>query len=613
MMFEFPDKKWVIFVPVGLIPVWVEQMEPFVKTYGLVVKPEFIEYTGEQLKKFFSRPLASHTDSVIVLDEVHNLIPWLENRELHAQVDIIGALNQAYKIFALTGTPIYNDDSDLRLLINIVAGKTVLPVSESAYAQQFYDVDPKTAAIQGWVLPMLSKMAGWAQIPVGGVYGKKGLVILLAIMLLLKIYTKADMRRIDYMRPNVALLHNSYRPYLSYHEFSADLNFPTVKYVTNEVSYSNAQIEAWLKFAQGMLTPVELRQMGINPTVQGTKTMQDYISQGRVIGNLVLNDTPPPRFIKIKETIGNKDGIVVYSNFFKEGLQAFETFLGKEHSCRYLLPEDTFESRKKTLLEFKERKFRVLLLHPKLTEGIDILGATQMHVMEPLLEQGAAEQLHARVIRFHSHHHLPEADRIVTIFQWYALPVGIVDGWRKDIQSYKLWTLNTLFTWIERVPESFPSLVAPEGYLQNQSKRSEEFVERLIENLKRDSIDNDQYVGMDLVLERKMPRKPQPPPAPPLQTSSLLLPSASGYGYGYSSRRRTSNYRSRSRSRSRSRARPRPLRPKRRPSSRQRKRPIFRQTQTRRSSTARKRTRSTQKQRSIARKRSISRRRQRAG
>ncbi len=583
-------------------------MEPFAKTYGLDVKPEFIEYTLEQLKKFFSRPLASHRDTIVVLDEVHNLIPWLENRELRAQVDILGSLNEAYKVFALTGTPIYNDDSDLRLLINLVAGKTVLPVSESAFAQQFYNVDPKTAAIQGWVLPMLSKVTGWAQIPVTAVYGKPGLLIMFAIMILLAVYTKTGMRRIDYMKPNIPLLHEAFRPYVSYHEYSADPNFPTVKYETKEVSYSNAQIDAWLMFAQGMLTPVELRQLGIDSSVQGTKTMQDYISQGRVIGNMVLNDTPPPRFVKIKETIGNKDGIVVYSNFLKEGLQAFETFLGKEYSCRYLLPEDTFDVRKKTLLEFKERKFRVLLLHPKLTEGIDILGASQMHVMEPLLEQGGAEQLHARVIRYHSHHHLPEAERIVTIFQWYALPIGMVDGWRQTIRSYKLWSQNTLFTWVERVPETFPTLVAPEGHLQNQSERSEEFVQRMIQSLKQDSIDKDQFVGMDLVLEGKMPRKAQAKLSPPLPSQNLsllpLLP-LNALGYGYGSRRR-SNYRPRSRSNSRTRSRRRG----RRTNSRQRKRPIIRQT--RRSSTARKRTKSTQKQRSAVKKRTRSTQKQRS-
>jgi hypothetical protein len=66
--------------------------------------------------------------------------------------------------------------------------------------------------------------------------------------------------------------------------------------------------------------------------------------------------------------------------------------------------------------EFKENKTKILLLHKDLYEGINIFGARQLHILEPVINYDKSKQLFARISRFKSHYHLPVEDRNCTIY-----------------------------------------------------------------------------------------------------------------------------------------------------------------------------------------------------
>ena len=48
------------------------------------------------------------------------------------------------------------------------------------------------------------------------------------------------------------------------------------------------------------------------------------------------------------------------------------------------------------------------------------MGARQLHIMEPLFKISKTEQLKARIVRYHSHIHLPKSQQEVKIYQYYS-------------------------------------------------------------------------------------------------------------------------------------------------------------------------------------------------
>ena len=154
----------------------------------------------------------------------------------------------------------------------------------------------------------------------------------------------------------------------------------------------------------------------------------------REIDNLKLGIIPPDKFVEILRTIDNEPA-VVYSNFYEKGILMFAKFLSDvKKNYKILTPEMNSKERQAIFDEFKtsgknekqseskasepQTSNLILLLHPKYTEGISIVEARQLHILEPMENFSSFEQLCARVVRYQSHNNLPPEKRFVTIHQW---------------------------------------------------------------------------------------------------------------------------------------------------------------------------------------------------
>lgn len=505
LTFEFPDDPWVILLPGGLQPTWIAEIRKFAEA-GLQVpiRPFFVDYSDESLEAFFASGKRITDKTIVVFEEAHNFVPFYnKNNQKYKLEDQLG---RAKKVLALTGTPVFNGLSDLRILINLVAGKgkRILPVDEGNFLKEYFFVEKKVSAWQGWIAPLVNSSYG-AIIPALYQLGNHVVTAMtVGLMMMAYVREKLDMTAFDYHVPDTEKIHKACRPYISFHAYTQqDRNFPTAAVFTKEVDYTQGQIDLWLKTCQGLATPDQLASLGFDTSAAMTTDTEVYLSQGRLIGNAYINGEPPPRFVQIKEAMKQGSSIVIYSNFLEEGSKAFAKFLGPSYRCEFLMKDQTQQERDDMLSRFKQGKIQVLFLHPALIEGISIEGATQLHIMEPLMTLGATEQVIARVVRYQSHHHLPESKRYVEIYHWFAVPHYFMGRFAKKIQETKLWLTRGMFAWFTRLPMGFPSAVAPEGYIQSRAERNVKFLQDFIGMLRQDSLDKDDLSMYELHAERK--------------------------------------------------------------------------------------------------------------
>jgi hypothetical protein len=254
--------------------------------------------------------------------------------------------------------------------------------------------------------------------------------------------------------------------------------YPEIKINESRIVYNAEQASIFLKMTYNVLSKDESYKLNLSSIkslkgeldeelielekemFRNVNTFEQFKDKGRIIGNLGVT---PPKFVSILSIIGDEQA-VIYSNFYNEGILLFEEFikLQNEKQAEELKNEydhENVEDKKITysilhkdlsppeissiLNSFKNRKIQLILLHPDYTEGISILEARHLHILEPPLNYSTYEQVIARVVRFKSHVMLPPEKRRVKIFLWNANVSAMI---------YDLFKLNIGLKYIKDQP-----------------------------------------------------------------------------------------------------------------------------------------------------------------
>ena len=123
--------------------------------------------------------------------------------------------------------------------------------------------------------------------------------------------------------------------------------------------------------------------------------------------------------LKIKKAVslirGNKS--VIFSNWLEYGIEPIAKALDKEGISYSIFNGSLTENkRSKIVKDFNKDLFQVLIVSASGKEGIDLKGVRKLIVMDPVWNFSGMEQIRGRVIRYHSHIHLPENERNVDIY-----------------------------------------------------------------------------------------------------------------------------------------------------------------------------------------------------
>lgn len=335
--------------------------------------------------------------STLIVDEAH--------RARDPQSKLITSLKQslADKKLLLTASPVYNHPADLATLINLAAGKPLLPQDRTEFEKEFVKekiVNP----------PFWSKLMGV----------KPGLVKEL----------KEDPR-----------LKAAVKNYVDYQSGRAE-GFPSFKEESIPVTLSKNQQDiyntvlgkapAWVKWKV---------KMGLPPGKTELQSLAAFLTGPRQISNSTYDfvaDKSKLEAPKIEKAFEYLKGEleknprykgVVYSNYLGSGLSPYKMLLEK-HKIPYgeFSGNISAKERDQIIRDYNANKLKALLISSAGAEGLDLKGTRLLQILEPHFNKEKEKQIVGRAIRYMSHAGLPENEQNVLIQKYLAQPqAGLLD------------------------------------------------------------------------------------------------------------------------------------------------------------------------------------------
>lgn len=461
----YQDKEVIILGPSYLRNNWLSQ----IKTYGLKNSKRFKFLSFENAIESLDRGLFKN--KLLIIDEVHNFVKYL-NSEDEQQNQLFAKLfeetKDAQRILGLTGTPIYNNISDIALLLNLVSGENLLTLNQERFRVEYSQKDNVKSFWRGELfesnmlylsLPVFFSFLSFAVLatPLAIIPGAAlGVAAIPVVNTMLTPLSHYDLRK-----GNFAGLTEHINKYLSYFRFEnpSSEDFPSKTIKEMPVPYNVAQMDYFIRFMEEDLLDKELKMLlqGFGDKYSDnyiklsnskiTKTLKARPGSGREIGNLSLpnKEDTPPKFLEIEKLMRESPGkIGVFSSFYENGIKPLYDYLCDQNLCEDIVilnPVDSDEDQAKKIDAYNQDKKKIILF--TFSEGVNLFKTRQLHILEPVLNPAILEQAIGRAVRYRSHASLPPEQRHVDVYLWRSeLP-------RWDWDSYQVKRQN----WLKRYGE----------------------------------------------------------------------------------------------------------------------------------------------------------------
>ena len=329
-------------------------------------------------------------NDMLIVDEAHRL----REPSTKAYQTIKGAPSK--KRLLMTGTPLYNRPFDIAPLINITAGKSVLPADRTKFEQTFLQNEK--------VYPGLWNRL-WGVGP--------------GIKVNLNPKTRERLAK-------------EIQKWVDYHEGGAE-GFPTVNHETVRVEMTPHQRDVYDTVLDKAPFWVRAKVRANLPlSKKESQEINAFLSAVRQISNTTgaFTSGRKEEHPKIDVAVANlqkhlktnsRGGALIYSNYLNSGIDPLKRVLTEK---KIPFGEITGEMKKKdrdaTVKAYNEGKLRTMLLSSAGGEGLDLKGTRLIQVIEPHWNEEKLKQVEGRGIRLGSHEHLPPEERNVTIQHFIA-------------------------------------------------------------------------------------------------------------------------------------------------------------------------------------------------
>lgn len=326
---------------------------------------------------------------LVVMDEAHRVRnPGLRSGAVRE------IANSARQRLLLTGTPIYNQRSDIAKVINTTAGHEIMPEDIRKFDDAFIS---KKTVNPGLLMRILGVTPGET----------------------MSVKNKGMLRRIgkDYMDKFDAME-------------TMKQDFPDRTDEMVHVDMSKDQLRAY-QYAEGTI-PLPLRlkiRMNLPLDKKEAQNLNAFSSAIRQISNTNAGfTTRKPSSPKIDRIVSDFEGMmkdnpnhkgIIYSNYLGSGLEETHRQLLEKGIPTVMFTGKTTEAeRKQAVADYNSGKVKAILLSSAGSEGLDLKGTRSFQGMEPHFNNKKIDQVIARGIRYKSHEHLPEKERKVRVMRY---------------------------------------------------------------------------------------------------------------------------------------------------------------------------------------------------
>lgn len=319
------------------------------------------------------------TNEAIVFDEAHRLGTSSTARSQRAVEE---AKNYAKRIL-LTGTPIKNAPSDLGPLIKVLNPEADIPTSEAAFNKMFLSTDVD----RGFLGKVKSRT----------------------------------------VKPkNLDKLREALKGRVDYHQTDTS-EFPSFEEITHRIEMDKDQEDVY-RTVTNKANPIVAAKIRKNLplTKKEQGSLNAFLTAGRITSNTAApyqsgNTEMTNKLKKVLDNIGEEGKHFVYSNYIDGGLQGIADKLSELNIPHGMFTGKLNDKERKDLVsEYNKNKLKVLLAGPSGSEGLDLKGTTDVHILEPHWNEARVNQAIGRAIRYKSHSHLPEDQRHVNVHKYLS-------------------------------------------------------------------------------------------------------------------------------------------------------------------------------------------------
>lgn len=376
---------------------------------------------------------------VLIFDEAQRLQDPSSRRTAAA----LATSPAAVKRIGLSGTPIQNRPAEIAPLLNILAGKRVLPVGEE-FDRRFVKEQLVQPSLYDRIVHKIKP----------GI--KKTLV------------NEADFRRavrglVDY-HPSVAEGFPSSSTHVVEVPMS-DHQAAVYKHVTDRVNRS-----FWNKVERN-LPPDKKESANLNAFMSAARQVSNTPAPYHAGMSLSDSYKHSPKMKRIVEDIHHGVSLnprfksVVYSNYIGAGVAPISEELKRRGIKHHVFTGGLSDkSRKQMVDDYNNNRVSALLISGAGAEGLDLKGTRMIQVMEPHWNESRIKQVIGRGIRYQSHAHLPEPERHV------------------EVRHYRSTVKPSLFS---RIMGTKPKTSADQ-YLANLARGKQELIDQFLKVLQEE-------------------------------------------------------------------------------------------------------------------------------
>ena len=121
---------------------------------------------------------------------------------------------------------------------------------------------------------------------------------------------------------------------------------------------------------------------------------------------------------------------LVYTNWINFGIKPIQRFLDEnELTYKSFTGELNSKSRLKLVKMFNNDEIDVLIITAAGGEGLDLKGVRNIIIMDPVWNHAKLKQIIGRGVRYKSHEHLPESERVVNVYKMILIEKDKGKNW----------------------------------------------------------------------------------------------------------------------------------------------------------------------------------------